>query len=169
MLATLSFQGQTSGYDHQTDMPATQTPEMLLRDDSSRFSFTDNDDVFPFHILECPDDESLDKETSAVWVKPVASAPEQVLQQQMLFSFISDATVLQSALKPHDLVFDQPGLKIATMNHTIWFNRPININQWLLLFSECPSTSSGRALSIGSAFNEGGELLCNIAQEGILR
>jgi acyl-CoA thioesterase-2 len=134
------------------------------------FTFTSNDDdSFPFQILNCPIEAGKQQALAASWVKPRVRLSTNYLHHQMLFAYISDATILQPALQPHSLSYDQPGLIMATMNHTIWFHRSMDMSDWTLIYSESPSTCSGRALAIANTFNQAGELLGTVAQEGILR
>lgn len=170
MLATLSFQDTAAGYEHQAAMPAVPTPEVLLENPHSEFSFADaQEEPFPFKMLTCPVADEAPKATSAIWAQPRARAPANVILHQQLLAFLSDATILQSAMLPHDLQWDEPGLVIATMNHAIWFHRPLDMNNWLMMYSESPSTSAGRALSTANLFSQSGELAATVAQEGILR
>mgnify|MGYP001816187479 CR=1 FL=1 len=167
LTASLSFQQMSNGYSHQVEMPKVTPPEKLFGRELD-FS-SENEGQFPFIILNCPADGSENEPVSAVWAKPRETVPDEELLQQQLFIFFSDATILQSALQPHDLKWDEPGLSVATMNHAIWFHRPLDINDWVLFHSESPSTNAGRALSIANAFSATGSMVATVAQEGLMR
>lgn len=170
LLAALSFQSISEGYDHQAPMPAVNGPEALLAAGNHLSGFSEDEGAqFPFYILECPPEGNGREPLSSVWAKPRFAVPDDTLLQQMLFTFVSDASILQSALQPHALQWDEPGLVIATMNHSLWFHRPFDINNWLLMHSVSPSTNSGRAFSTADTFSLDGTLVATIAQEGILR
>jgi acyl-CoA thioesterase II len=170
LTAALSFQDSLEGYEHQLSRPNFPEPEALLEQPDNELDFSsENEGQFPFIILECPSDSQSTEPVSAVWAKPREKAPDAQLTHQQLFAFFSDATILQSALEPHNLNWDEPGLTVATMNHTIWFQRALNLDDWVLFHSESPSAKSGRALSIANAFSRGGDLVATVAQEGILR
>jgi acyl-CoA thioesterase-2 len=169
LLASLSFQSTDEGFDHQVDMPTVPAPHTLENDSANYISFAAPDGDFPFVILNCPDIGAPGEAVASIWAKPRETAPSGDLLHQMLFAFMSDATILQSALLPHNLDWEESGIFVATMNHSIWFHRAMDINNWLLLHGESPSTSQGRALSIANAFSASGELLATVAQEGTLR
>ena len=170
MLAVLSFQINSNGYSHQVSMPPVDQPETLLADGDHEMQFSADDDApFPFYILVCPPANHRREPCSSVWTKPRFGTIEDRLLQQMLFAFISDASILQAALQPHSLEWNEPGLAIATMNHSLWFHRPLNINDWLLMHSVSPSTHDGRAFATADTFSARGDLIASIAQEGILR
>ena len=170
LTASLSFQRGASGYEHQVAMPHVTDPQPLLDDPDTPLVFSEeNGEGFPFLILTCPESPGDPQASAAVWARPRAAVNDDPLLHQMLFTFFSDATILQSALQPHALDWEHPDVMITTMNHSIWFHRPFDINQWLLLSSESPSTGNGRALSTANAFTQDGELVATLAQEGVLR
>lgn len=170
LTAALSFQDVSEGYDHQVPMPNVEDPEALLATKKHQMSHTEDvHPQFPFTALECPSTKESRQPQSSVWAKPRFEIPPNTLQQQMFFTFVSDASILQSALRPHALQWDEPGLAIATMNHSLWFHRPLDINDWLLMHSVSPSTNAGRAFSTADTFSRDGTLVATIAQEGILR
>lgn len=170
VLAALSFQSVSAGYDHQVPMPAVDDPDELLSAGNHMSGFSEEEGAqFPFYILECPLAGNEREPLSSVWAKPRFTVPDDTLLQQILFTFVSDASILQSALQPHALDWDEPGLAIATMNHSLWFHRPFNINEWMLMHSVSPSTNAGRAFSTADTFSAGGTLFATIAQEGIMR
>lgn len=55
------------------------------------------------------------------------------------------------------------------MDHAIWFHRPFRADEWLLYDMHSPTAQGGRALALGQLFNERGELVATVAQEGVLR
>lgn len=170
LTVSVSFQQPAQGFEHQVSMPVVEQPEELLQSPDCELTFSaDNAAAFPFLILNCPQRPGDDSHQSSVWAKPRSEVAANALLHQMLFTFFSDATILQSALRPHNLDWENADLVVATMNHSIWFHRPFDVNEWLLLHSESPSTGSGRALSVANAFVRSGALVASIAQEGLLR
>jgi acyl-CoA thioesterase-2 len=170
LLAALSFQAASGGYDHQVPMPGVDDPDDLLSTGRYLSGFSDEQGArFPFYVLECPPGSNAHDPVSSVWTKPRFEAGGDTLMQQMLYTFVSDTSILQSALQPHALQWDEPGLVVATMNHSLWFHRPFDINEWLLMHSVSPSTNAGRAFSTANTFTRDGTLVATIAQEGILR
>jgi acyl-CoA thioesterase-2 len=60
-------------------------------------------------------------------------------------------------------------MQVASLDHTIWFHRPAEANQWFLYDQHSPSASRGRGLAIGRVFSEDGDMVATIAQEGLIR
>ena len=166
MTASASFQQTADGYDHQAPLPAVETPEALLENPDNHIDFDGEGESFPFLVVQQPGGR---EPRSQVWAKLKQAAPDDTELQQMLFAFLSDMTILQSALRPHAIDWDQPGLHVATMNHVIWFHRPVDVNGWLLMHGESPSATNGRGLSIVDTFDRQGTLVATMAQEGMVR
>ena len=61
------------------------------------------------------------------------------------------------------------GVSIASLDHAMWWHRPVRVDDWLLYVSDSPSASGARGLSLGKFFNRSGELVASVAQEGMIR
>jgi acyl-CoA thioesterase-2 len=51
----------------------------------------------------------------------------------------------------------------------MWFHRPTKVDQWHLYVQESPSAQGGRGLSFGKIFDQSGNLVASVAQEGMVR
>jgi len=58
---------------------------------------------------------------------------------------------------------------MASLDHAIWFHRPLRVDEWLLFDLESPNASGGRGLARGHVFREDGTLVASLAQEGLIR
>lgn len=104
-----------------------------------------------------------------VWFRTIAQLPHDQLTRCAVLAFASDYTPIDSMLRAHGLTWSEPGLTPATIDHTIWFHRPVDPGAWLLYDQESPSTRSGRGLMVGKVFTEEGVLVATIAQEAMVR
>jgi acyl-CoA thioesterase II len=57
--------------------------------------------------------------------------------------------------------------RMTTLNHAVWFHRPLRADQWLLIGQHSPSAASGRGLATASVFSPDGGLVASLAQEGL--
>lgn len=101
----------------------------------------------------------------SIWFRFKGELPDNNAVHACALSYMSDMTILFSALQAH------PGYKVqlASLDHAIWFFRPVRVTDWLLYRQASPSAASGRALAQGRIFNRGGELVALVAQEGLAR
>ncbi|EGF6954000.1 acyl-CoA thioesterase II [Salmonella enterica] len=73
------------------------------------------------------------------------------------------------ALQPHGIGFLEKGIQIATIDHSMWFHRPFNFNEWLLYSVESTSASSARGFVRGEFYTQDGALVASTVQEGVMR
>jgi len=57
----------------------------------------------------------------------------------------------------------------ASVDHAIWFHRPVRADQWQLQDFTCHGLMSSRGLSVGHVFDAGGVHLATISQEVLVR
>jgi len=103
-----------------------------------------------------------------VWVKTVDSLGDDPRVHQEILAYASDLTILAVATVPHDIDFYSPRMQMATINHTMWFHRPIRADGWVLYDQQSPSASNGLGFSTGRLY-AGGVLGASCAQEGLIR
>ena len=60
-------------------------------------------------------------------------------------------------------------MQVASLDHAMWFHRPIQVDQWLLYAIDSPSASQARGFARGNIFTESGELIASTTQEGLIR
>ena len=63
----------------------------------------------------------------------------------------------------------QSGVRMASLDHAMWFHRDFRLDDWLLYRLDSPSASGARGLSRGSVYTRSGQLVASTAQEGMLR
>ncbi|MEU9488546.1 acyl-CoA thioesterase II [Streptomyces decoyicus] len=87
-----------------------------------------------------------------------------------LVTYVSDMTLLDSILLAHGrggwAVGDVVG---ASLDHAMWFHRPLRADEWLLYDQESPTAQGGRGLGKGRIFTADGQLAVSVIQEGVIR
>ena len=179
-----SFQTVDDGVEHQSAMPARPGPEALRSDLERRFDFADRMPerlrvkALRPHGLEfrsVEDDDLLAPVARApersVWMRAVAPLPDDPVLHRALLAYASDHGLLSAALLPHGLSYAQPRLRLrlASLDHAMWFHRDFRLDDWLLYVMDSPSAGGGRGLSRGSVFTRDGRLVASMAQEGMVR
>ena len=174
---SVSFQIDEAGLSHQQPMPAAPDPESLassllrwkLRADGSGRPFAPAPVDFRavgegdlYHTTS----RSTDKR---IWLRAPMALPDDRLVHESLFAYVSDYGLLWTALQPHGVAMGDPRLQIASLDHTIWFHRPFRMDQWLLFCMDSPNASGGRGLTFAYVYDQKGELVATVAQEGLIR
>jgi acyl-CoA thioesterase-2 len=88
---------------------------------------------------------------------------------QVLLAYASDMGLLATAMRPHRVHWQTKGFQSASLDHAMWFHKPINFNDWHLYTHDSPSASGGRGFIRGSVYTQSGELVASVAQEGLIR
>ena len=177
-----SFQTVDDGVEHQSAMPDRPAPESLRSDLERRFDLADRMPerlrvkALRPHGLEfrsVEDDDLLAPVPRApersVWLRAVAPLPDDPVMHRALLAYASDHGLLGAALLPHGLSYAQPRLRLASLDHAMWFHRDFRLDDWLLYVMDSPSAGGGRGLSRGSVFARDGRLVASMAQEGMVR
>ena len=73
------------------------------------------------------------------------------------------------ALMPHPLGGDWERLVTASLDHAIWFHRPVKADEWLLFDIDGHGVANARGLALGRVFNAEGVHIASIAQEALGR
>ncbi|WP_405742162.1 acyl-CoA thioesterase II [Streptomyces sp. NBC_01525] len=96
--------------------------------------------------------------------------PARPLLDICLVTYVSDMTLLDSVLLAHGrggwAVGDVVG---ASLDHAMWFHRPLRADDWLLYDQESPTAQGGRGLGRGRIFTADGQLAVSVIQEGVIR
>lgn len=100
-----------------------------------------------------------------VWFKSKAKLPDYDTLHVCTLAYMSDMTLLSSALVPHQ---DQV-VQEASLDHAMWFLRPFRADEWLLYDQHSPNAHAGRGLTQGRIFNQKGDLVAVTTQEGLIR
>ena len=104
-----------------------------------------------------------------VWVRALSTIPTDRRTQQLALAYVCDYTILEPSLRVHGLPWNTPGLVTASLDHSMWFHRPADLNDWVAYVQEPISVQGGRGLSSGRFYSRDGVLLATVMQEGMLR
>jgi acyl-CoA thioesterase-2 len=104
-----------------------------------------------------------------IWIRAAGDLPESPLLHQCVVAYASDLTLLDTATLPHGIYWNDPRYQMASLDHAMWFHRPIRADDWLLYVQEAPSASGARGLCTGHLFARDGRLVVTVVQEGLIR
>ncbi|WP_286346631.1 acyl-CoA thioesterase [Frondihabitans sucicola] len=180
MTTMASFQTADDGIDHQAAMPADlPSPESLptmadvlagIPHPAAQFWAHGR----PFDIRHVPSSLFLRVDGArvahqALWMKTVGPLPDDPAIHRAALAYASDLGILEPILRRHGVELSRPGMKIASLDHAMWWHRAGRADEWLLYAMESPSAQGGRGLATGRFYDRDGRLLASVAQEGMTR
>ncbi|HSP52236.1 MAG TPA: acyl-CoA thioesterase II, partial [Cryobacterium sp.] len=175
-----SFQDDDEGLEHQIEMP-TDLPDpeslptaadALSQVDHSIARYWANERPFDMRHLPSPIYLTVDGEHTsrqAVWMKTMGPLPDDPDLHRAALAYASDYSIMEPVMRRHGVAWATPGLKVASLDHAMWFHRFGRADEWMLYVQDSPTAQGGRGLSTGSIYNRAGLLLATVAQEGMLR
>jgi len=161
---TASFHGEEPGTDWQVPPPEMSAPgdEDFAPEDSTFRAFWA---LSPFELRPLRPDPAR-RSPHPCWVRLVEDLPKTPAIQACALTFISDMGVVASARAPQD---QGQIASLASLDHAVWFHRPVDLAGWHLFSVEPVSNSGARGLARGTLHASDGRLVASIAQEALIR
>ena len=104
-----------------------------------------------------------------LWIRADGELPDDPLLHACVITYASDMSLFDTVLMPHTVSWDDPDFMGASLDHCMWFHRPIRADHWMLYDMDSPAAAGGRGLARGFLYNQEGELCVSLAQEGLAR
>ncbi|TBW36295.1 acyl-CoA thioesterase II [Siculibacillus lacustris] len=104
-----------------------------------------------------------------VWMRSTGPLPDDPAIHAAVLAYASDMTLLDTALFAHGRSVFDPTLQLASLDHAMWFHRPLRVDDWLLYTQDSPISGGGRGFCRGAIHTASGELVASTAQEGLIR
>ncbi|WP_298781198.1 acyl-CoA thioesterase II [uncultured Polaribacter sp.] len=179
-----SFHKKEEGFEHQQKMKIDlKQPEELLswEDMFGKFGAFLPKSLKYFLSIERPIDfkpiripNPLEKKnlpaTEDIWFKLKGEIPEMDIKtKHQILTYISDYNVLNAAFNPNASTHSFANTMTASLDHSMWFFREFDFNDWMLFSAESPNAYGARGLAKGNIFTRDGKLVASFAQEGLMR
>lgn len=177
-----SFQTEEEGLAHAVAMPDVPLPETLPSEAEmlTRFGALMPEPVRRWFTRARPievrpvDLSRYVRHTAGppqqyVWLRATGALPDEPAIHRAVLAYLSDMTLLDTALIVHGRTLFDPNFQVASLDHALWFHRPFRADEWLLFAQDSPSTSGARGFTRGLLFSHDGRLVASVAQEGLIR
>ena len=179
-----SFHQKEDGFEHQTtfNKDLKQPEELLSWDDmldqfgdflpKSTKAFLSVKRPIEFKPVRVPnplDPKDLPA-NEQVWFRLKGSSKNlDYRTKQEILTYISDYNVLNAAFNPNASKYNFSNTQTASLDHSMWFFRDFNFDDWMLFSAESPNAFGARGLTKGNIYTRKGTLVASFAQEGLLR
>jgi acyl-CoA thioesterase-2 len=118
---------------------------------------------------------SFDREPprSVEWARFPLPLSDDPVDHACALAYLSDSNAMKAIRASHPIdVTDMQHHEMfmgASLDHSIWFHRPVQSNDWLLFDMRSLGLIGTRGVALGSVLNRKGVHVASIAQEGLLR
>ena len=177
-----SFQISEKGLEHFIEMPKVAEPETLMSEKKLAEQFIDHApenvrkywqrerpiELRPVNLTHYISKEKLEP-VQNVWMRATGELPMNPAIHEAVLAYASDMTLLDTALYPHGRAIFDPKIQVASLDHSMWFHRPLNMRDWHLYAQDSPNSSGARGFTRGGIYTRSGELIASVAQEGLIR
>lgn len=179
-----SFHKKEKGFEHQSEINTNiKQPEELLSWEEMVIQFGDflpegiksflsierPIDFKPVHVPNPMEPENREAKEE-IWFKLKGDIPEMDLpMKHQILTYISDYNVLNSAFNPNAKDYNLGNTMTASLDHSMWFFRDFDFNDWMLFSADSPNAYGARGLCRGNIFTRDGKLVASFAQEGLMR
>jgi acyl-CoA thioesterase-2 len=179
-----SFHKQEDGFEHQAKISEDiKQPEELLswEDIITQFgdflpksikSFLNIERPIDFKPVQIPNPlEPKNKPPKEeIWFKLKGDIPKMdIATKHQILTYISDYNVLNAAFNPNAKDYNFGNTMTASLDHSMWFFRDFEFDDWMLFSAESPNVYGARGLVKGNIFTRAGKLIASFTQEGLLR
>lgn len=180
-MAMISFAPQEEGLNYQTSEPEYPAADSLKTEqelkesivnflpENVRVNFMRERHIDMRYVsVTNPFAPQPEAPSRAHWMKTWDSLPDDQSLHQAIVAFSSDFALMGTGLMPHGISFMTPNLQAASLDHSIYFHKPVRADQWLLHDMDATVTASARGLNFGRMW-QNGELVVSTVQEGLMR
>lgn len=182
LLATvmISYLAGGSGLEHNVEPPDVADPENVPTLTEQLRGYEDRVPLFvnalqpiewrytnePSWVMR---ENGNELDYNRVWVKADGELPSDPVLHTASMLYASDTTVLDSIITTHGLSWGYDRIFAATVNHSVWFHRQVNFNEWLLYSTSSPVASDSRGLGTGYFFDRSRRPVASVVQEGLVK
>ncbi len=176
-----SFHIHEEGLAHQVGMPDVPLPDELPTEAEvlERNKHLYSDDMLRFQQRDRPIEMRRVEPVNYarpekmppvqhIWYRSKKPLGDDYARHQCLLAYASDMGLLSTAQLPHGRSW-MTGLMTASLDHSMWFHKPFSFDEWILIAMESTASAGSRGFIRASMFTQQGELICSVAQEGLMR
>ncbi|WP_428860439.1 acyl-CoA thioesterase [Bifidobacterium dentium] len=104
-----------------------------------------------------------------VWMRVDGEVDVPQVMHRAMLAMGCDQIMLEPVLRRAGLSIATPGISFASIDHSMWWYRDIDINQWHLYVQDTPTAAHGRGLGQAKVYTQDGMLVACMAQEAMIR
>ncbi|WP_084653285.1 acyl-CoA thioesterase [Nocardioides insulae] len=175
-----SFALPLDGVSHQAPAPEVPAPETVRPDTEILAGLpgvhpvAPAPDAFEMRTPGLADEvvhgrRSAPGESMPVWLRATGSVGDDPVLHAALLTYASDLHILRPVMGPHEYSTFAIDVRAASVDHAVWFHRPVPVDGWILMVNDSPWAGSGRGVARCRVYDDAGALVAEVAQEALFR
>jgi acyl-CoA thioesterase-2 len=178
-----SYHIREEGIHHQSAMPNVAQPESLTSFSDLFAQFAEKFDVKPKGIFSPespiifrpvehynPFNPGIRPPSNHTWFKINGSLEQSSLKlRQAILTYASDFNLLITSMMPHNMSMFTNPIRLASLDHAMWFHEDVSLDDWILYAVESPYAGAARGFCTGKMYTRAGRLIASVTQEGLVR
>lgn len=178
-----SYHIREEGITHQSAMPNVAQPESLTSFSDLFSQFAEKFDVKPKGIFSAespiifrpvehynPFNPGIRPPSNHTWFKINGDLENPTLKlRQAILTYASDFNLLITSMMPHNMSMFTNPIRLASLDHAMWFHEDFTLDDWILYVVESPWAGSARGFCTGKMYTRDGRLIASVTQEGLVR
>lgn len=108
-----------------------------------------------------------------MWLKAARPLPDDPMLHACALTYASDLLLAPTAAlhreQPRMLRTAPDTVFLTSLDHAVWYHRPLRADEWLLVVQRSPTAGDGRGLAYGDFWSHDGRLVASVVQETVLR
>ena len=151
---------------HQPE-PSEERDSSTLPSDAPRpEQLTDDETPLFFQSRAVRDEHDM---ATLAWMRTHEDFGDDPVFNACALAYLSDEHLLGAALTGHSLLGDWEKLMTASLDHGLWFHRPVRVRDWHCFVLEGQGMADARGLSIAKIFDADGLHVATATQEALVR
>ncbi|MCH4210122.1 acyl-CoA thioesterase [Bifidobacterium sp.] len=122
-------------------------------------------------IMLQADEQSAEHDSGKqlVWMKVDGTVDVPQVFHRAMLALGCDQVMMEPVLRRAGLSVSTPGISYASIDHSMWWYRDIDINNWHLYVQDTPTAAHGRGLGNAKVYTQDGDLVAVMSQEAMIR
>lgn len=155
-----SFQVDEEGEDTSAVSPPPDTPQPDELADEGTDLFFEHRIV---RFARAPEPHAI------TWMRVTEELGDDPVVHACALAYLSDEHPLGVAVLPHSMAGNWDDLMSASLDHAVWFHRPVRVDDWLCFDLRGHGVANARGLAVARVFDRAGTHVATVAQEGLVR
>lgn len=171
--AILNLEASFQQPEHTADLQTVPMDSTVPRpDDLTSDAWSDAFDRRSVPDGQLPDGDRTGTGRSAAWMRVTTPLSEEDLLHRCWLAYMSDDMPAHTVRQAHPGFRGSRGTEVsfvASLDHTIWYHRPVRADEWHLYDFTCHGFIGARGLGIGHVYTMAGTHVATVAQEVLMR